>query len=134
MWISDFGFRISSVGHWANLTRVRGTGATRLAPRIPLLIRNPKSAIRNLPDPSLQAPRMFDRKPCPRLRFQPDLRDRLAGAFAEAVGTVLDLREPGIELSEQIAVLLDQPERELLLVVIRAHIGHVQRQVREVGA
>ena len=32
-------------------------------------------------------------------------------------------------MAQELTIFLDQPKRELLLVVVRAHVGHVQGQV-----
>src|SRR4051812_47484532 len=70
----------------------------------------------------------------PRLRFKPRLTDWQAGPLAYAVGAVLDLAEGGVDFAEEVAVLLHEAEREFLLVVVGAHVGHVHRQVRKVAA
>src|SRR4051812_31502224 len=76
----------------------------------------------------------LDRVACPRLRFEADLADRLACALADSVTAILDLRQRLVDLAEDDAFLLDEAERELLFVVVRAHVRHVQRKVREVAA
>src|SRR5438477_4331314 len=76
---------------------------------------------------------VFDAEPGPGLDLEARLADGLAGAFADAVGAVLDLGQGRVDLAEQVAVFLDEAQGELLLVVIGAHVGHMDGQGGEVG-
>src|SRR5205823_7523806 len=78
------------------------------------------------PELLLFLPRELDRVARPRLRLQSDLADRLARPLADAVAAVHDLGQRGVDFAQDVALLLHQPERELLLVVVGAHVGHVQ--------
>ena len=73
---------------------------------------------------------IFDGEAGPGLGFEARLGDRFAGAFANAEGSVLDFGKRVVDLAQKLAILLDQAERELLLIVVGAHVGHVEREIR----
>src|ERR1700722_13251246 len=77
---------------------------------------------------------VFDGEPRPGLGFEADFTDRLAGAFADAVGSVLNLGQSAIQFLQQLSILFHQAERELLLVIVRAHVSHVKRKVGKIAS
>src|SRR5258706_2657328 len=70
----------------------------------------------------------------PRLGFEARLGDGFAGAFAHAIGAVADLGERDVNFAQELAVFFDQAEGEFLLVIVGAHVGHVNREIRQVAA
>ena len=76
---------------------------------------------------------MLDGVPGPGLRFEARLADGQVGAFAQAVAAILNLGQRVIYFTEQVAIFFHQAKREFLLVVVGAHVGHVEREVREVA-
>src|SRR6185436_854966 len=84
--------------------------------------------------PALELSRVFDGIFRPGLGLEAGLGDRLAGAFADAVGAVADFAQGNVDLAQELPIFFDQAEREFLLVVVGAHVGHVDRQVGEVAA
>jgi len=89
---------------------------------------------RSWPASTLHLTRIFNREASPWLIFQPLFIDRLAGAFADTEGAVLEFGQGAIDLAEKLPIFFHQTERELLLVIVGAHVGHVDWQIGKVAA
>jgi len=77
---------------------------------------------------------VFDGVAGPGFGFEAGLADGFAGAFADAVGAVLDFGEGLVDFAKKDTIFFDQSQGEFLLVVVGAHVGHVDGEVGEIGA
>ncbi len=73
-------------------------------------------------------PGVLDGESGPGLNFEAGLGDGDSSAFADAVGAVLDFRQGVVDFAEQRAVFFHQGEGEFLLVIVGAHVSHVDWQ------
>src|SRR5947208_2706288 len=79
-------------------------------------------------------PRVFYGISGPWFGLEARLGDGLAGPLADPVAAIANFTQGGIDFAQKLAVLLDQAQRELLLVVVRAHVGHVDGKIGEIAA
>ena len=81
----------------------------------------------------LQLPCTLNAMPRVGNRLEPRLRDRLAAFHALAERPLLHPTQRLVDQSQRPLLVLDQAQRELLIVIVRAEVGHVQRHVREIA-
>src|SRR5689334_22818630 len=68
-----------------------------------------------------------------RNRLQPHLADRIVALFALSVDAILDLFEGAFDRIQRSLFGLHQAEREFLLVVVAANVGHVDWHARQIA-
>lgn len=83
---------------------------------------------------SFNLPGVFDGVSGPGLGFESGFADGFTGAFADAVGSVLDFRETVVEIAEELAVFFHEAEREFLLVIVGPHVGHVDGEIGKIAS
>src|SRR5262249_13343189 len=80
----------------------------------------------------LQLPRALNAMTRVRERLKPGFSDRLATFLAAAELATIEPSQRLVDLFESSLFVLDQAEREFLIIILGSDVRHVQRHVREV--